>query len=79
MLIAKTLENVQASGADLPAMLARALRPRAVFAVRDTGFSAARNELAKAHGFRWDKPNWVRKMAIEDTSALPFEVRQLSA
>lgn len=79
MLIAKTLENVQSSGADLPAILARAMRPRAVFAVRDTSFSAARNELAKANGFRWEKPNWIRRMAIEDAASLPFEVREMSS
>lgn len=77
MLIAKTLESVQAEGHDLAALLARAMRPKAKFAVADTGFDAARNELAKANHFRWDKPHWTRTMAIEDTAALPFAVRQL--
>ena len=35
------------------AMLARGLRPKATFVVAARGFDAARNELAKANGFRW--------------------------
>ncbi len=78
MLIAKTLENVQADGHDLAALLARAMRPKAKFVVADTGFDEGRNALAKAAGFRWEKPHWWRSMAVEDTAALPFAVRQVS-
>ena len=75
MLIANTLASV---GEQVPALLARAMRPRAVFAVRDTSFDAARNELAKANGFRWEKPHWIRRMAVEDAASLPFAVREVS-
>ncbi len=79
MLIARTLENVQAAGHDLPAILAKAMRPKATFVIADTTFDAARNELAKAANFRWVKPHWKRTMAVEDASSLPFEVRQVES
>lgn len=79
MLIAGTLASVQAEGHDLAAMIAKAMRPKAKFVVAETGFSEARNALAKAAHFRWEKPYWIRTMAIEDAASLPFKVRQLQS
>jgi len=78
MLLAKVLERVVELGHDLPTILARAMRPKALFRVSDTNFDEARNALAKAHSFRWEKPYWVRSMAIEDAASLPFAVTQVS-
>lgn len=74
-LIASTLAIV-AQTHDLPAMLTRAQRPRARFVVAETRYDEARNAQAKAAGFRWngDTKRWERRMAIEDTAALPFAV-----
>ncbi len=77
MLIAGTLASVQAEGHDLAAILARAMRPKALFRISETRFDEARNALAKAANFRWEKPHWVRTMAIEDVAALPFDVTQV--
>ena len=66
-------------GGDIPAMMIHAMRPKARFVVADTNFDEARNALAKEHGFKWEKPNWVRNMAIADAPALPFAVRQVAA
>lgn len=62
---------------DLGAMLARGLRPKARF-VSLAPFD--RKDEVKAAGFRWDAAQkvWTRMMALEDASALPFEVRQES-
>lgn len=66
---------------DLSVMLERGLRPRGVYAVADTSFSAERNALAKEHGFRWvgERKAWERKMADEDAAGLPFKVRRVTA
>ena len=58
------------------AWLSRALRPKALYEVADKRFDPARNEQAKAAGFRWDAAakSWRRKLAVEDASALPFKV-----
>lgn len=79
-LIASTLTRAVELGADLPAMLARAMRPKALYEVADRGFSAERNALAKAAGFAWiEKARaWQRKMCPEDVGALGFEVRAVS-
>jgi DNA polymerase-3 subunit epsilon len=77
MLIAMTLQSVQREGCDLQTMLARAMRPKAKFRVTAQGFNAERNALCKEHGFRWNKPHWVRRMAIEDAPLLPFDVKEL--
>lgn len=81
MLLARLFERVHEMGHDVEAMLERGLRPKARFAVADTGFDPKRNELAKANGFRWDPDRklWIRKMAIEDASKLPFRVREVAA
>lgn len=79
LLLARLFERVHEMGHDVPAMLARGLRPKARFVVADSNFDEKRNALAKAAGFRWEKPHWVRTMAIEDADTLPFAVRQESA
>ncbi len=78
-LLARTLTRVAETGIDLPAFLARGLRPKARFVVADRQFDAARNEQAKAAGFAWDAAArvWARTMAIEDAAALPFAVEWL--
>ena len=63
--------------ADLPAMFAVAMRPKALF-VGLQPFDD--NQLAKDAGFKWDRlvpRKWSRMMAIEDATALPFPVRQV--
>lgn len=77
-VLARLLTRVHEMGADLEALLARGLRPKARFVIAERGFDAARNALAKQHGFwfDYDTKEWVRTMAIEDVSALPFEVER---
>ena len=64
---------------DLRALLAPALRPRALYAVADTSFSAERNALAKAAGFRWtpEVREWRATIADEDAEKLAFTVRRV--
>lgn len=64
---------------DFPAMLARAMRPKALYRA-----CAPYEERAavKARGFKWDaaKKLWLRRMAAEDAESpgfFPFEVRQV--
>lgn len=78
MLLAKVLERTAELGHDLTALLTRAMRPKALFRITDTSFDEARNVLAKAAGFRWEKPYWVRSLAIADAASLPFAVTQMS-
>jgi DNA polymerase III epsilon subunit-like protein len=77
LTLARLFERAAELGGDIPALLTRALRPKGVYAVADTKFDEARNALAKAAGFHWEKPHWVRKMAHDDVAALPFAVREL--
>jgi DNA polymerase-3 subunit epsilon len=77
MLIAKTLESVQADGHDLGAMLVRAMRPKVLFVAQ---VSYDEREKAKAAGFGWDAATktWSRRMAREDVASLGFRVREVS-
>jgi DNA polymerase-3 subunit epsilon len=77
LTLARLFERAAELGGDINAMLTRALRPKGLYAISDRGFDEARNALAKSLGFRWDKPNWVRKMAHDDVKALPFDVFEL--
>ena len=77
MLIANTMTRVAEMDYDLSKIIERAMRPKKLYAVKARDFSAERNALAKANGFMWVKPNWVRNMAPEDVAALPFEVVQV--
>lgn len=80
LLVARILERCTELGSDLPAMIAKAMRPKATFAVAATGFDEARNALAKANGFRWESAarEWRRTMAVDDAETLPFAVRQVT-
>ena len=62
----------------LPTMLTRAMRPRSMFQAL---VSYGNRDLAKQLKFRWDADHrrWIRRMAIEDTSLLPFPVRDVDA
>lgn len=79
LLVAQLLERCAELGADVHAMLERGLRPKAKFAVAESGFDPARNELAKKHLFRWvpESKLWMRTMARDDIAALPFAVREV--
>lgn len=78
-IIVRLLERSVELGADIEAMLAKATRPKKLFAVAAQGYDEARNALAKAAGFRWQKPHWVKRMAPEDVTALPFDVKEIAA
>jgi len=62
---------------DLPAMFARAMRPKGTFVAM---VSYDDREKAKAAGFQWEAATkrWFRRMAIEDAAALPFKTLQLA-
>lgn len=80
MLIARTLENVQAAGHDLQAMLAKAMRPKVKVASLMPYEEG--NVTNKAHGFSWEAPPvkaWTRRIAREDIATLPFPVREVSS
>jgi DNA polymerase-3 subunit epsilon len=72
--LARLLARVGEMGADLRALLAPGLRPKARF-VALTSFDE--RELVKRAGFQWDPQRkvWARTMAEEDAAALPFPVR----
>lgn len=61
---------------DLPAMFARAMRPKGIFQAL---VSFDEKDLAKDAGFKWDPPSkrWTRRMAIADAAALPFRTQLL--
>ena len=79
--LARLLTMVARLGHDVGAILERGLRPTSVYVVADTDFDAARNALAKEHGFAWvgDRKVWERTMADEDAAGLPFKVRRVAA
>ena len=79
LTMARVFERVAELGHDVPAMLAKAMRPRALFEVSDTRFDAERNAAAKAAGFAWypDVRAWRGKVALEDADSLPFAVREV--
>lgn len=73
-LIAALFERME----NLPAMFARALRPKALF---EALVSYEQKDLAKQRGFHWHPypvKKWLRKMAVEDIKDLPFRVRQIN-
>lgn len=74
-ILVRLFERAAELGADIEAMLIRALRPKARF-VAD--LPRSRNDELKAAGFRWDndRKQWWRKMAIADVGTLPFPVRE---
>lgn len=80
-LLARLLTRAKELGADLDAMIAMGLRPRALFEVADKWFDEGRNAQAKAAGFKWiaEAKSWRRSMAVEDAAALPFKVVEVAA
>lgn len=76
-LIARLFTRSRELGADLDAMLVRAMRPKADFVAL---VSYEDREQAKAAGFQWEPAakQWKRRMAIEDAAALPFKTRQVA-
>ena len=75
-MLARLFTRARELGADLPAMLARGMRPKAEFAAL---VSYDDHKQASDAGFRWDGTAklWKRTMALEDAAALPFRTRQL--
>jgi len=74
MTLVRVFERAQELGADVPAMIASALRPK----VRVVSLAPFEDrERVKAAGFEWNaaKREWWRKMPAEDVAALPFAVR----
>ena len=76
MTIVRLFGAVQARGHSVRELLAAGLRPKATFRAL---VSYDDREKAKAAGFRWEgvTKSWLRKMAIEDASTLPFKVQQM--
>jgi DNA polymerase III alpha subunit (gram-positive type) len=78
-LMARLLTRARELGADLDAMVAKGLRPRALF-VSLAPFEE--KDIVKKHAFRWNDPipgKWARRMAIDDAASLPFKVQQVAA
>lgn len=77
-LIARLLERVhELSPGCLPGMLAKALRPKALF---QAVVRYDQRHLAKEARFRWepDTKRWLRRMAVEDAALLPFVVKDVT-
>lgn len=70
-LLARLFTRAAEMGTDLGALLAHAMRPKALFRAL---VPFERNHEAKAAGFRWDADRraWLRKMAVADASGQPF-------
>lgn len=79
LTLAALFERVAELGADIPALIERAMRPKVLVMVAETSFSEERNALAKAACFAFDRPTktWRRRMAAADCAALPFATRVL--
>ena len=76
-LISRLLMRAAELGADVSALLERALRPKGTFMAL---VPFERKDEAKAAGFSWDAANkvWHRRMFVDDIDALPFQVRPIS-
>lgn len=77
MTMVALFDRARELGADLGAMVAKGLRPRARFQAL---VSFDDRDKAKAEGFRWEAETkrWLRTMAIEDAAALPFATREVT-
>lgn len=73
--LVRLFQRVAELGGDVPAMLARAMRPK-VTVIAQVSYDD--REKAKAAGFAWDPSGkfWHRAMAREDVAALPFPTRE---
>jgi DNA polymerase-3 subunit epsilon len=78
LTIVRLFGAVQARGHSVHDLLEAGLRPKATYRAL---VSYDDREKAKQAGFRWDagRKVWVRKMAVEDASKLPFKVQQMES
>lgn len=77
-MLARLFTRTAEMGVDLAAMLARGMRPKALFQAL---VPFDRKDEAKAEGFKWNElveRAWARRMAVEDVAALPFPVEQVA-
>lgn len=76
--LSRIFTRLAEKGNDLEAMLRHAMRPKAMF---HSLAPFEQKDVVKAAGFRWDPDNksWWRRMAIDDASELPFEVKKVGA
>ncbi len=74
-LLVRLFQRVAEQGVDVPAMLARAMRPKVTVIAQVSYDDRA---MAKSAGFAWDASGkfWHRSMAREDVAALPFTTRE---
>lgn len=77
-MLARLFTRVAEMGVDLGAMVARGMRPSAVFVALAP---YEQKDVVKAAGFSWDgeRKEWRRRMAVEDVAGLPFRVREVGA
>ena len=75
-LLARLFTRAYELGADLNAMLTRALRPKALYQAM---VSFEEKDLAKEAAFRWERETrrWLRTMAKDDIAELGFPVREV--
>lgn len=80
LLLARLFERASELGANIPALLEHAMRPKRIFEVASKAFDPEQNARSKAAGFRWDAPtkSWRKKMAPEDCASLGFAVREVA-
>lgn len=77
MTLVRLFERAAELGANIEAMVQRALRPKALFQAM---VSFEDRELAKAARFRWNEDGtkrWLRSMPPDDTTDLGFKVQQV--
>lgn len=77
LTLARMFQRAQELGADLPDMLARALRPRCEYRA---AVSYDQRDLAKRAGFRWDadRKSWFKRLVVGEVPELPFAVERVS-
>ena len=84
LLVARLLERAAELGADIPAMLDKAMRPKVLVAavtpkpweMAEEEWAALKGKLLEA-GFRFDSAakRWAKKMPVESIAELPFDAR----
>lgn len=77
MLLARLLTRCEELGHNVDTILARGLRPTAMFQAIVTFDN---KDKAKEVGFHWEASTkrWLRKMAIEDAAKLPFQISEVA-
>ena len=77
LILSRMFERVSEAGVDVRSMIDMALRPKATFAAQ---VSYHDREKARAAGFRWDpaRKQWLRTLAIEDASTMPFPLKEVT-